>query len=112
MTLLYVTYRAQQLRLFQVALEVELEADVVVVCHDAHARGVLPDLEHGDHVLHEVQLAPEVGSPDAVGGVQEEGHVGWFVPTVLPRLWMEGEGDINTENWEKSLQRRNCEKLV
>ena len=91
MTLLYVTDRAQKLRLSQVALEVELEANVVVEGHQADARGVLADLEHGDHVFHEVQLAPEVGSPDAVGGVQEEGHVGWLVPTVLPHLWMEGE---------------------
>ena len=75
---------AQQVGLVQVPLQVELQVHVVVEGHQAHARGVLADLEHGDHVLHEAELAPEVGPPDAVGGVQQEGHVRRLVAAVLP----------------------------
>lgn len=84
MTLPHVVDGPQQAILVHVPGQVKLQLHVVVVRHQTHARGVGADLEHGHHVLDEANLSPEVRAPDAVGGVEQEGHVSRLIAAILP----------------------------
>lgn len=95
MTLPDVGNGAHEALLLQEALEVELQLYVIVVRHHANSCRVLADLEHGDDILNEPQLPLEVGAPDAVRGVQQEGHVCGFVSAIFPHFCGQEYGSVN-----------------
>ena len=49
----------------------------------SNARDIFTDLEHIDDVIDEVELFPEVGTPDAIGDVEKKNDVRRFVSAVI-----------------------------
>ena len=66
------TYGFLEIRFRVVVIEVELELRLVGVRDDCHAHRLRPDREPIHHLTDELELAPEVRTPDAVGFVQDK----------------------------------------
>lgn len=54
-----------------------MNGGVGVERHDGDANQIFSDREEVDDVRDELELASEVGKPDGVGRIEDEGDVGW-----------------------------------